>query len=369
MERVVAELAERFARDGHEVHVFAREWGDVADNRILFHRLRAVPMPGLGLAYRLLNFFVFSRLALRGKSFDITHCHLCSWRSYDVVTCHGTPAAWAASMLKRKEDGKASFGAATVWAYRLTVPLLNYNYRPGRHKRIIAVSESIKRELVELCGSPQENVVVIPNGVDLEEFHPRHKQAFRAAVRERHGLSEDDFVFLFVANFFKRKGLGCLLDAFACLSDPRAKLLVVGRDELNLAVFAARAESLGVADRVLFVGPSDTVNQYYAASDAFVFPTMYEACALVVLEAMAAGLPVITTRLAGAVDLLTDNVDALLFDDPHNPEGVAARMRLVMEDAELRARLSANARTSAERWSWEEAARKTMEVYREVLAD
>ncbi|OIO91489.1 MAG: hypothetical protein AUJ92_16375 [Armatimonadetes bacterium CG2_30_59_28] len=271
-------------------------------------------------------------------------------------------------MLNGGRPTGTTLGHKAAVGYRLMRPLLLYNYLPHRHKRVIALSESIKEELVNLCNTPEERIVVIPNGVDPEEFHPDNRRRFRDAIRQRHALQSDDFVFLFVGNAFRRKGLPLLLEAFAKVQEPTARLLVVGRDDANLPWCLDLADRLGIRGRTVFVGPSEVVNQYYGACDAFVFPTLYEACALVPLEAMASGVPVLTTRLAGARDVLTDGCDALLFDDPTDSHLVAEHMRRILRDTSLHEQLAVSGRTTAERYSWDAVAERTLALYHEIAS-
>src|SRR5690606_35585564 len=132
--------------------------------------------------------------------------------------------------------------------------------------------------------------------------------------RAEHGIADDDTVLLWVGKEFRRKGLEPLIKALPGL--PRsARAIVVGGDDP--APFQALAARLGVADRIVFVGHSSRVEDYFAAGDVFVFPTLYEAFALVTLEAAAAGLPLVTTRVNGTEDFVVDGENGAFIErDP-----------------------------------------------------
>ena len=153
---------------------------------------------------------------------------------------------------------------------------------------------------------------------------------------------------LFVARQYRNKGLFSLLDAFAQLwqSSPRARLVVSG--SRRNGPFRHRARRLGIARHVRFLGYVDDVRECYAGSDVFVLPTSYDTCSLVVLEAMAAGLPALTTRQNGAAELITDGRDGFLFDSPRHLYRLVNQLRRLVEDTDLRQRMGEHARQRAQ---------------------
>jgi UDP-glucose:(heptosyl)LPS alpha-1,3-glucosyltransferase len=126
------------------------------------------------------------------------------------------------------------------------------------------------------------------------------------------------------------------------------------------------AQELGVSDRVVFAGPTNQVEKAYAAADAFVLPTPYDAFAMVVSEAMACALPVIVSREAGASELIEHGVNGLLLADASVPE-LARQMESLERDRPWAARLGCAARKSVESLTWDTVAHQTMGVYRELL--
>jgi UDP-glucose:(heptosyl)LPS alpha-1,3-glucosyltransferase len=151
----------------------------------------------------------------------------------------------------------------------------------------------------------------------------------REPVRRELGISEEDRVLVFVANEAERKGLEPLLRALAELPQKNIHLLAVGR--LPAATWAPVVDRLGLGDRVHFTGPSGAVARYYAAADFFVLPTFYEPWGLVIIEAMACGLPVLTARSAGAAVAVREGQSGELLDDPKSHDEIAAKLKRLLD--------------------------------------
>lgn len=165
----------------------------------------------------------------------------------------------------------------------------------GRYRRLVAVSERVRRQLKEYYHVPDERIVTIPNGINLSRFNSGNAES-RAEVRRSLGLSLDVPLVLFVGNQYQLKGLEFAIRALAEMKT-KAFLLVVGGDVAD--PFKRLAEQLGVAERVIFAGARTDLPAIYPAANAFVLPTLYETFALVCLEAMASGLPVLAAPVGG----------------------------------------------------------------------
>ena len=169
----------------------------------------------------------------------------------------------------------------------------------------------------------------------------------RAAMREELGFQDDDRVLVFVANEAERKGLEPLLLALQMLKNPKIKLLVVGR--IPASTWQPVADRMGLSKQVTFTGPSGDVGKYYAASDIFVLPTQYEPWGLVVVEAMACGLPVVTSHCAGAAEAVQEGKTGYLLDNPQDAEEIAANLRHLLEGRHVGAQEIAD---SVENYAW-----------------
>jgi UDP-glucose:(heptosyl)LPS alpha-1,3-glucosyltransferase len=184
-----------------------------------------------------------------------------------------------------------------------------------RRAKIICLSAAMRQVAWRHYALREGQVQVVLNGVDLRRYSPEGKQAIRQAKREQLGLDDTDVAALIVSNNHRRKGLRQAIEAIGALAkaDARAKLVVVGRDRTSR--YERLAATLGVRDRVVFAGAADDPVACYAACDLFVLPTAFDPCSLVVLEALAMGLPVITTRQNGAGEVMEDGVHGFLVDD------------------------------------------------------
>ena len=154
-------------------------------------------------------------------------------------------------------------------------------------RRIVAVCEQTKRELIEAYNVSEKKIVVILNGVDHERFNPSRRQDSSERIRREFGIQAKDRVVLFVGSGFRRKGLDRLLRLWQEPAAPEAYLLVVGNDS-HLAAYRSAWRGSG---HVIFVGRKTNIQDYYAAADVLVLPSIQEAFGNVVLEAFASGLP------------------------------------------------------------------------------
>jgi UDP-glucose:(heptosyl)LPS alpha-1,3-glucosyltransferase len=348
--RYVAELATRLARE-HEVHVYANRIDADANTSIRFHH---VPAWRANALTTVLSFILPVTFQI-GRGFDIVHSQgFCGLRG-NVFTAHICNRAWHRGL-------QTLAGGATVkeTIFNAIGTTLEYGlYRFARHSEVIAISQRVARDIVQYyhCSSP---IHVIHHGVDRELFSPANRQRSRSEARAQHGFGDSDMVFLYVGDL--RKGANLAIRALATL--PEGRLLLVSRSRTDS--YQRLAKELGVSDRVVFAGPTNQVEKAYAAADAFVLPTPYDAFAMVVSEAMACALPVIVSREAGASELIKHGVNGLLLADATVSE-LAQRMDSLERDRPWAAQLGCAARKRVESLSWDTVAQQTMGVYQELL--
>ncbi len=206
-----------------------------------------------------------------------------------------------------------------------------------------------------------KKIRVIPNGVDINTFHPENRNRWRAKVRSRLGLSDDRVIMLFLAHNFRLKGLGCLLDALREPMPTCFLLLVAGRGKKG--PYEQKALKAGIP--VVFLGPVKRPELLMSGVDILVHPTFYDPCANVCLEAMASGLPVVTTSWNGASELIKDGISGYLVSDPRNVGQLRDRI-LALEDERLRDQMGEEARKASEsiskQWHLAEMERLYLEV-------
>jgi UDP-glucose:(heptosyl)LPS alpha-1,3-glucosyltransferase len=230
-------------------------------------------------------------------------------------------------------------------------------------RRIIAVSQLVRSQIENFYGVRQEHIAVVPNGVDITMFDQLRSKVDRPALRSSVGCSQDDFLVLFVGNEFGRKGLRVVIRSVRALSDRRVRLLVVGAGDRER--YSQFAVELGVGGNVLFLGGVPGPEDLYCAADAFVLPSLYEPFGIVVLEAMAAGVPVITSKMCGATERMNHN-QVLHLEDPTSVDEVTAALRLLKRDEHLRRTLIEEGGKAVREFAWNRIAQKVLNVYHEV---
>ena len=214
---------------------------------------------------------------------------------------------------------------------------------------------------------PEDRIRVVYNGIDTGRFTVPTDPEHRAGMRRRLGVGPDETLLLTVAHNFPLKGLDTLVRALAILrarSYP-LKLVVVG--DGAIAQYQSIARSLGCLPAVHFAGNQKDSLPFYQAADVFALPTLYDPCSLVVLEAMAAGLPVVTSRRNGVHELMQPGVEGHVIDDPLDADELANAVGDFL-DPDRRREAGRAARVLAEAHSVERALEEHLAIYREIAA-
>lgn len=349
---LVQQLAAR-----HELHVFAQATDEPVPG-VTYHRVfRLCEKP------RWINQLLFALATWwrTRRGFDVVHSHENSWHGR-IQTVHVWPTR------HNLFHGYGGGRLALRWLKVLLSPrLLTYVWlegarlrpRPGRH--VVAASDMLREACRQVY--PASTVSVITPGVQLPgELVPKEE------ARRRLGLPLAGTLLLFVANDYARKGLDALLQALTQLP-PEVGLVVVGSRN-PLPQYQAKARALGLAGRVHFLGPLPDVSPAYRAADVLAHPTLEDSYAMVVLEAMAYGLPVVVSGPAhcGISRDLRDGAQALLLDDPRDASRLAALLRRLLGDAALAETLRRQGRAFAEAHSWESAALQYEALYQQAAA-
>lgn len=339
VEGVAWNVAHGLAAAGDTVRVLARR---AEAPRAPGLRVELVPAPAFWQPARVLWFSRGAGRAARAAACDVVHS-FARTRHQDVYRAGG--GSHAAYM--RRTYGAA--GARLRRASPRHAVLLGIESRvfADPHQTIQCNSQMVLRELRAAHGVPEPRLALIWNGVDLARFDPARRGAERERVRAELGAGAGVPAWLLVGSELHRKGLDTALRALAAGGPAEAELWVCGRGRPE--PWRRRAERLGVAARVRFVAARPDVERLYAAADALLLPTRYDAFANVCLEAAASGLPVVTSGANGAADLLRGA--ALVVEDPEDVAGFAKALDALADPA-LRERLGAAARARAEERSW-----------------
>ncbi len=224
-------------------------------------------------------------------------------------------------------------------------------FNSKRLKMVVANSKRVKDEIIWHYGLPGEKIFVIYNGVESYSFNQEEKKEKRRSIRESLGLRDETPLLLFVGSGFERKGLKYLIRALSVLKEKAdVRLLVIGKG--NTVKYVREAGDLGVRERIFFKGPLKDAWSYYSAGDIFILPSIYEPFSNACLEAMAAGLPVVTSRVNGVSEVLTDGVNSAILEDPTDPNEMAGKIMPFL-DEEKRKEAGRSARIEASKYSIE----------------
>jgi UDP-glucose:(heptosyl)LPS alpha-1,3-glucosyltransferase len=367
-EQYLVDLARRLAHHGHEVHIFASQWDEMGDG-LSFHRVPIIPFPK---SLRLASFAINNARSIRKGRFDIA-LGLGNTLVANVLQPHGgVHWIWFWRSLRAYENpvlrGITLMGrllSAKQWMSGL---IEEVPYRRQCCPRIIAISQMVKDDIIRHYHVPPERVTLIYNGVDLERFHPENRRRYREEIRKSLRIAEE-LVVLFVSNNHRMKGLGCLIRALARIKEKGEgrpfKLLVLGRGPTNRYLHVG--PRLGFDEGILSVQGTPYPERYYGAADLLVHPTFYDACSLAVFEALASGLPVITTTSNGAGGIITDGQEGFVVDDPRDISTLADRIHYFFDDRTREASSRAS-RELAERYPMERNFQEMLRVFQEVAA-
>ena len=346
------ELTERLAmRSRFEFHLFANQWRR-RNAPIIFHK---IPMFVFPRFMRQISFAYFSNRQIARGGFDLVHSHDRTFKMH-LLTMHGIPhERWVREARNKR---LSLFDRSMAWVERKGLK------EPGM-RMVLPVSGLVKEELIRVYDIPESRIRVIHPGVSTERFSALSKESCRHEVRNRHGLSQNDLVVLFVGMNFEIKRLNLVIEGIAGLikrteNVSRLKLLVVGKG--NQAPYQALARQLGIAQRVIFAGVTREVEKYYLASDIFAMPSVFDTFGMAVLEAMAAGLPVVITRKVGAKDLVADGVQGFVLGEDPAPTDFGGKISFLL-NRENRLKMGWLAQKTALRHTWDSVADQVEEIY------
>lgn len=365
-ETYIGDLSRRLARDGHAIHLYASRWDvNALPPAMHYHRLDVPEGPRFLRPWR---FGAACERALANHSHDVTIGFDKTWGQDILYPQGGLHAASAAHNLLKFPDS-FSRSLATVgkwldpaaWSFAM---LERKQYLGTKQPLIIVNSLMVRGHFEQFYGITSETIRVVRSAIDPLRFSADDRFKRRHDERARWGVSPDETVGLFVAMNYRLKGLMPLLNAFALSSKEKSsRLVVVGHPKFHR--YERRTHQLGIRDRVVFLGHRADPKDCYFAADYLVHPTFYDPCSLVALEALACGLPVITTRYNGASELLSPPTDGLIIDDPHNARALAEAMSKMHDRAYVR-EASAAARATGSKWTFENHYRALLDVFADV---
>lgn len=362
LEQWSAQFVQRMAKRGHEVHVAARRFGDEAQKLpIVAHRLEGV--------HSRLEFAESAERLMASLAPDVVHDTGAGWHCH-IFQPHGG---------SRRTAGEQNLLLYPAWwrPFKRTLdPLLPRHRELDRlmarqyandGRIFLALSRRVAADFQHWHGVPPERIRVVYNGVDVDRFTPDNQADCREAVRYRLKVDDRTTLLLIAAHNFALKGVPSLLEAMRRLAarGQPVHLLVVGGKRVDR--WTRIAQRMGAGAAVTFLGTMSDMAPLYAAADVYVQPTFYDPCSLVVLEALAAGLPVITTHFNGVSELLTEGQEGFILADPRGVETLVDRIQVMLEPT-VRDRMARAARQLALRHTLDHNCEQIEAVYQELLA-
>jgi len=366
-ETYIADLARRLVGDAHDVHLYAWRWDPAAlPDAVSIHPL---PQPRGPRSLRPWRFSAACAAALRRAGHDVSVGFNKTW-GQDVLYPQGGLHAASAEYNLRKYRSRLARGLARLtkafdlahWSFSW----LDRRMYFGADRPLVVVnSHMVQRHFEHYHGVGPEHLRLVRSAIDPQRFSGHDRGRQRHLWRLRWGIEPQETVALFVAMNYRLKGLVPLLHAVHVLRHHPLRLVVVGRPRTRS--YERLARRLGIERQVTFTGPSRQMKDCYFASDFLVHPTFYDPCSLAVLEGLACGLPVITTRYNGASELLDPPRDSYVLADPHDHALLAGCMRQLL-DPERRSACARAVRQTAARWTFEDHYRQMLQVFAEAAA-
>ena len=361
-ERYSTALVEQLAAR-HDIHVFAQqinhEWPGVTYHTVSSPLTR--PRWINQLWYATATWWATRR------GFDVVHSHENTWHG-QVQTVHVLPVKYTLF------NGLSGWQRTMRWVKVLTSPrLITYLWLErlrfsDRYQRCIVVtSSSLKSHMVSTYPATTDRLKVVSPGVSIADGIAAPTR--QTAARQRLNLPESGRGVLFVGNDYRKKGLATLIKALALL--PETNWLAVVGNNAQVPEFKAQARVAGVAGRIFFLGGLKEIEEAYIASDCLAHPTLEDTFGMVVLEAMAHGLPVVVScaQYCGIASLLTDGSNALILAQPRDSDELARALLRLSQDLALRLALREGSVALARQHQWESIGLQQESIYFSVLAD
>ncbi|MBL7169818.1 MAG: glycosyltransferase family 4 protein [Candidatus Aenigmarchaeota archaeon] len=364
--RYVIETSRYFCDEGHEVHVFTSRWDDL-DDKVIIHK---IPKISNIFFIQEILFLLMASILLKFYKFDVTLAQATRYFSPSVCEMQFVYKTWSEGRKSDKKIGKNIGLKLRELRLRgqdiFSPPMEGFNLR--NCKQVIAISNLAKKEIMNFYNIPSKKINVVHSGANLDFFNP-NKRKFRNQIFKKHGIDLKDTLILFVGNPFDRKGLEFVIKSLPKVNHKKIKLLVIGRKEVSdMSYYNNLSKKLKVENKIKFIGLTPELNKYLASSDIFIFPTLYEPFGLVILEAMASGISVITSKYAGATELIDNMKDGIILEDPKDYNKIADKINYLLNDKKRMKTMGKRARKKAEKYSWNAAAEKMLKVFKKSLS-
>ena len=353
-ERYLQSLIKQLKQADFEIHIFANEWEK--DEGVVFHRVSILPLTSF-----LSTITFVTNVKKEMNKNTRPDCVI----SFERTTCQdiyrageGCHAEW----LKIRSSIESLHKRLSFKINPLHLSLLALEKKLFETTPlIIANSNMVREQIMHHYAVDRNRITIVYNGVDLQRFSPENRARWRKSLRKSLSIPEDSPVVLFVGSGYERKGLNTLIDSVSHIKNHELRVLIIGKG--NIDKYRMQAREKAISDKMLFLGPQTEIEKYYAAADLFVLPTLYDPFSNATLEALASGIPVITTKNNGVAELIVNGQEGYILDSLLNSEGLASKISLVFETGD---KMGINARRKAEAFPIEKAAKEFTKAINQV---
>jgi glycosyltransferase involved in cell wall biosynthesis len=370
-ERCIAEQIERLAKN-YEIHLYSARVEDLDLTSIAWHRVWIPRGPHL-FSYTwwlFANRFHRWRHRVRGLRPDLIYSPGINCLDADLIGIH---MLFESFRLQMRSELSLRKNPVLSWP-KLIHRRIYYKFLGFLERRIYSdervelttVSQKTARETKDLYGR-REDLTVIYHGLDTARFAPGRRLTLRPASRAALKLADDEFAILLIGNDLKKKGFTCLLEAVGKIANPKIRLLIVGDD--SPVPYQEMIRTLGLAEQVKLLPQRPDVEFYYAAADLYAGPSIEDTYSMPPAEAMACGLPAITSRAAGVSEIIHHGVDGMILEDPRDSKTLSVWLARFMNDPELREKVGKAAALTAAQYTWDENAQQLQRVIEKLLLE
>ena len=366
-EMYVADLSRRICARGHQVHIFTTMNAVFPFANLHIHLIRVPHRPRF---FRTVAFALKINQKVKAGGFDVIHAFE---RTLGMNIIQPLGGSYVASLIGNLRSLNGGFSRAVkllsyFFSFRRWAYFVLEKIQMKEADVVIAISAMVKNDLIRYNRVPADQIRIVRNGVDLDKFNPDNRKMYRDKVRLDLGVGVEEILILFVAHNFRLKGLSSLIKALEWLNRDQRKgkhrLAVLGNGKNKQ--FRAYSRKHNVADDVIFLGGRRRTEIFYAAADICVHPSFYDPSALVVLEAMASGLPVITTIFCGTSEIVEEGVNGFVVDDPNDTPIMVERIRQLSDPA-VRENIGRRGRATAERFPYSRNQMEILNIYDEYI--
>lgn len=371
-ERCVAEQIDYLA-ENFEIHVYSSAVEDLDLSKIVWHRVPRLPGPHLARYLWFVAANHFRRWLdrrFRKLDFDLVFSPGINCFDADIIAVH---IVFAETYRLIRQDLSLFHNPVQMWpwlihrklSYLLFIELERRIYT-RTELPLAVISHKMEADLAR-CFNRKGGLFLVYHGVDLEHMNPVRRQSLRQTVRETLKIPDDAFAILLVGNDWKKKGLPCLIEAVINLQNPNIWILVRGKDDSSSFLELIRKHAAEI--RIVLLPSVAEIEEYYAAADLYVGPSLEDSFAIPPLEAMACGLPVIVSRQTGMSELLTHGVDGFILDDPRDSRVLGKLIESFYGNSDFRNRVGLCATATARRYTWQRNAAKMRRLFEDHLRE